>query len=121
MKLPPASTKRSTICWLVASSASLPNVIVPRQSSETRVPVRPNWRYSIAVALLIGVAGDLMAPRRGADKCRTDWSDDQDLGGAARVHRVSTAKLAADSRRRGPSERPGALGAPDGVEVTRTS
>src|SRR5262245_46370312 len=52
MKLPPAAANRSKIRWLVALSAphpqSSPNVIVPKQSSDTRRPLRPNSRYRIS-------------------------------------------------------------------------
>jgi hypothetical protein len=46
-KLPPTSKKRSTIARDVAASASRPKVMVPRHNSETRIPVDPNWRYSM--------------------------------------------------------------------------
>ncbi len=46
MKFPPASTKASKIASLSSRDApqpqSSPNVIVPRQSAETRRPLRPN-------------------------------------------------------------------------------
>ena len=48
MKLPPASANAATIRAHSASSApqpqSVPKVIVPRASSETRSPLRPNRR-----------------------------------------------------------------------------
>ena len=45
--VPPASTKRSTIARDAASSASRPNVIVPRHSRETTSPDRPSVTYSM--------------------------------------------------------------------------
>ena len=43
-KLPPASTKRSAMAWAAGSSAPHPNVCVPKQISETFVPLRPKKR-----------------------------------------------------------------------------
>src|SRR5258706_12176393 len=58
MKLTPASSARSSIAWLVASSAPTPcmnwpwtgspNVIAPKHSDETFTPVAPRFRYSMA-------------------------------------------------------------------------
>ena len=43
MKVPPAATKSSISRCEVASSASLPKVIVPRQSAETAQPLLPSF------------------------------------------------------------------------------
>jgi hypothetical protein len=46
MKLPPASAKAASTAWLSGSSApnpqASPKLIVPRHSSDTRIPLRPS-------------------------------------------------------------------------------
>jgi hypothetical protein len=49
MNVTPASSARSMISIERASSTCRPKVIVPRQKAETFRPVRPSFRYSIAV------------------------------------------------------------------------
>ena len=44
MKVPPASTNRSSWAKLPASSVSAPKVIVPRHRVDTTVPVPPRVR-----------------------------------------------------------------------------
>src|SRR5690349_12513153 len=58
MKLTPASNARSSMAWLVASSAPTPcmnwpwtgspNVIAPKHRDDTLTPVAPRFRYSMA-------------------------------------------------------------------------
>src|SRR5688500_6043739 len=57
MKLTPASNARSSIAWLVASSAptscmnwplaGLPNVMAPKHRDDTLPPLAPRFRYSM--------------------------------------------------------------------------
>src|SRR5204862_6831417 len=48
--VPPTSRKRSTIASDASSSASRPNVIVPRQSRETTTPDLPRVTYSMGAS-----------------------------------------------------------------------
>src|SRR5476649_924577 len=50
MKLTPASAAESAMRFAVASSVRSPNIIVPRQSSDTFSPLLPSRRYSMVVS-----------------------------------------------------------------------
>src|SRR6056297_2365128 len=54
MKVPPASTKVSSWLAEAASSASWPNVIVPRHNEDTTQPLSPSRRYSIGADSVVG-------------------------------------------------------------------
>src|SRR5258705_8537064 len=62
MKLTPASAAESAMRCAVASSVRSPNIIVPRQSSDTFNPLLPSLRYSMAVTfVLIVFAGQIIS------------------------------------------------------------
>ena len=48
MKLTPCSRARATMRAAVGSSVAPPNIMLPRHSGDTRSPLHPNVRYSIA-------------------------------------------------------------------------
>src|SRR5215471_2853794 len=55
MKFTPCSRARATIRAAAGSSVAAPNIMLPRQSGETRSPLRPKVRYSIICPPIAGI------------------------------------------------------------------
>src|ERR1700761_3753626 len=64
MKFTPWSRARGTVRAAVGSSVGPPNIMAPRQSRDTRRPLRPKVRYSIARFLC-------------SPGCSLQWPDDE--------------------------------------------
>src|SRR5262245_1008905 len=55
MKLTPCSRACATMRAAVGSSVAPPNIMLPRHSGDTRSPLRPNVRYSIAALSIASI------------------------------------------------------------------
>src|SRR5262245_52155047 len=85
MKLTPCSAAWSTMRRASASPVGPPNIMVPRQSSDTRIPLEPStrWRMSATGSLLFAPGSGRMPQDEAVDAAGLALLDEGVAGGLA--------------------------------------
>src|SRR5690242_9623653 len=89
MKLIPASRAFAVMRSAAAESVAPPNIIVPRQSGETLIPLRPSFRYCMALLPVFPKERRPVRDRPPTNHLRPERSS---VRGPATVHRDGDAR-----------------------------